>query len=226
MVANIFLVVFGYLMPLTALWIFFLCSVPAVARARIERKALMIRDRIVDGIIAGEIEPDNARARDALEFCDYLDQNAEDVTIRAAVTTEKTMARLGVSFDELAQKRASQVSKKSFDNASPRGRSILASAERALDIELSRYMIRGSVLWWYYWPLHEIRTRLVRRATPRAKSIAENIDDPSSGLATDFRQSTRRTGGKVAVLPWAPKTTWRALPHVVDEHDRHYAGMA
>ena len=61
--------------PLATVWVFVLWGRPAIARARVEHETVMIRDRIMDGILSGDIDKDDPRAVDALTYCKVSDES-------------------------------------------------------------------------------------------------------------------------------------------------------
>jgi hypothetical protein len=190
MLVKIILLIFGYLMPLGALWVGVLCLRPAVARVRIERVALVIRDRVVDGILADDIQASNPRARRLMEFCEYLSTDAKELTFASAVTRDKVLRRCGFDLEKRAREGREQIMRKSTSLAKDAGHKVLDLAEHDLDRALSAYLVRGSALWWYLTPREWVRSSLSKHATPRAQHVADKLDDPSPDeLATEVREA-------------------------------------
>lgn len=195
MLVKIILLIVGCLMPLGALWVGVLCLRPAAARVRIERAALVIRDRVVDSILVGDIEPANPRARRLMEFCEFLSTDAKELTFASAATREKVLQKCGFDLEKRARERREQIMRKSTILAKYAGHKVLDLAEHDLDRALSAYLLRGSALWWYLTPREWVRGFL--RVAPRAQHVADKLEDPSPDeLATEVREA------------WAVSSMW------------------
>ncbi|AOZ64459.1 minor tail protein [Mycobacterium phage PhancyPhin] len=178
---------------------------PAIARARVEREALGVRDRVVDGILSGDIDRDNPRAMDALMFSHVLEKHSRDLTLSAALATLFTVQQSGTDVRADTKARAASVAEQSRGKATDAGERRLQEAERDLDAILAHYYVRGSALWWLLAPLQ----RLSRFAHQHRKRMSAPADEHShvldqarpGDIATEVREASR--GLHVPAPLWA-----------------------
>jgi hypothetical protein len=190
---NTVIVLFGgFLVPLAAAWAGLLWIRPAVARARVEREALLIRDRVVDDMLAREIEPTNPRAQDAIAFCDFIANHSREITLASAFDTARGMRRAGVDPLAESKARAEKAKANSQGLATNEGQRCLEEAERDLDRIMTNYFVRGSALWWILAPAQRLLRFLAKRSKPASEQFAKAIKQPfPDELATDVREAAR-----------------------------------
>jgi|GEM_PF-2054696 hypothetical protein len=208
MLDEALVLVVGYLLPLGAFWAAVLWIRPAVARARVEREALLVRDRIMDGILAGDISPENGRAADAIEFCDYLAENSREFKFLTIAATERGFKRANFDVKARAAELRKQALADSYNFANEGGQRRLQECEEEIDHMLARYFVRGSSLWFVLAPAQRL-SRFVaplRRKVMAARSASVSSESPVPSLpgelATDLRETWRGSNIGLAASPW------------------------
>lgn len=205
MLSNTILLVGGYLAPVGAVFVGVLWVRPAVARAQVEREALLIRDKVIDGILAGEIDDDNPRARDAIMFCEFIAGHSRELSLAAAISTAWALKRAGIDVAAESRERRAKAVANSAGLATNEGERCLRDAEDKLDDVLSVYLVRGTGLWWILAPIQRVLRFLSDRVkdssdTNPCEQLAATIKHPfPSELATDVRESSR---GSDKPPPW------------------------
>jgi hypothetical protein len=166
MLSNAVLLIGGYLLPLASFWVFVLWVRPAVARARVEREILAIRDRLVDARAREDISPSNPRARDIIELCEFIAMNSHEITLSNVIAFQVAMRRAGVDTTSAdAEMRCAQVSRDSEGLATPTGQGALQQADLDFQRVIATYLVQGSALWLVLAPAQRIR-RLVHKQAP------------------------------------------------------------
>lgn len=209
MLSNTILLVGGYLAPAGAVFVGVLWIRPAIARAQVEREALLIRDKVVDGILAGDIDEDNPRARDVIMFCEFIAGHARELTLVAAHSTAWALKKAGIDTAAESRERRAKAVANSTGLATNEGARCLRDAEDKIDDVLSVYLVRGTGLWWILAPMQ----RVLRFSSNRAKGncdpnpceqLAATVKHPfPNELATDVREYSRGSD--------KPPTWWTAV---------------
>ncbi len=204
----------GFLMPLAAAWAGVLWVRPAIARASVEREALLIRDRVVDAMLAGQVKPDNPRAQDAIGFCDFIAEHSREITLSSAFDTVRGLRSAGVDPVEESRARAEKARANSKGFASADGQLCIDQAEREIDRIMADYFVRGSALWWILAPSQRLSRFLAKRSRPASEQVMKGIKQPFPGeLATDVREAAR--GASTPGVLWVrPSDSERHLAHV------------
>ncbi|TDO18185.1 hypothetical protein EV580_1369 [Mycobacterium sp. BK086] len=179
----------GFLLPLAAGWFALLWGRPAVARARVEYEALRIRDRVMDGILSGDISKDDPRAQDVLKYCDFLADHSRELSLSVACAVWTGMREAGIDPHQRAQEKAA--SRVGSFLGTEGGRRRLQEAEAELDHSIARYFVHGSTLWWILSPAQRV-TRYLRSRQSPSLDVPIPADPPKPGeLATKVREASR-----------------------------------
>jgi hypothetical protein len=206
MLSNAVFLVGAYLAPLAAVWAAVLWMRPAVARARVEREALLIRDSVVDGILSEEIDPTNPRAQDAIRFCDFLAEHSREITLSTLLDTARGLKKAGVDFVAESKARAEKAVANSAGLATEDGQRRLDRAEKDLDNILAFYLVRSSPIWCVLVPAQRVLRLIGKRSVQDqrpAQQVAGAIGRPLPGeLGGVVRESAR---GETA-----PSALWTA----------------
>ncbi|CAN5384850.1 hypothetical protein BH09ACT8_BH09ACT8_44730 [soil metagenome] len=160
-----------------------LITMPAVARARVQRQAELARDRIVDAMLSQDIAFDNPRAEEALMRCHVLAVHSGDLTLSNAVGTMIGLSRASADLRvevEVETHRA-QILQESVGKATEKGEFLLVAVDRYLISILARYYVRGSALWWMLIPLQWSTWILRSRQIPVATEVSQAMDQPLPG---------------------------------------------
>lgn len=187
------------LLPVASFWFAVLWARPAVARVKVERQVLFVRDRVMDGILSGEITRDNPRARDAIRYCEFIEQNSKEITWFSVNAAARALHDSGVDPAVEARRRTLKA-EACADMASAAGNRRLQEAEEDLDHYLAYYLVRGSSLWWILAPAQRISRILINRRGTAAQRMSRNSVNLPGELATELRESTR--GNSPAAELW------------------------
>lgn len=180
--------ILGLLLPLATVWVFVLWGRPAIARARVEHEAVMIRDRIMDGILSGDIDKDDPRAVDALTYCKFLTNHSRELSLSVAFAVSKGMRSAGVNIKDKAQEKAAI--RETVANATEGGSRRLQEAERELDNVIGTYFVRSSALWWLLTPLQRLSRYLKAREVVSEHDLSR-MDPRPAALAAEVREASR-----------------------------------
>jgi hypothetical protein len=194
MLDNTLVLLCGYLLPLAAAWAGVVFMRPMVARARLQREAEAVHDRLIDGILSGQIDADNPRAHDALNYSTFLAERGHELCLSAVLGTEMAARRVGVDLSSRFKERNANVLRVSKDRASDAGNCVIEDAERQLDHIVAWYFVRGTVFWPILVPLQMIVRLRAQQGEKRESSVhvPSVIDQQRPGvLARDMRESAR-----------------------------------
>jgi hypothetical protein len=206
MLSNVILLVEGYLAPVVAIWAGVVWIRPAVARARVEREVLLIRDRIIDGILNDGIASTNPRALDLIKFCDFVANHSRQLTLPAALITDLALRRSGVDTVAEARTKKEKAVVNSAGLANDNGEQCLSQAEKDVDAAIATYLVRGTAMWWLLVPMEHLmrllnwwRSSTAHHPTP-SEQFSATLKQPFPGeLASEVRESAR---GKDTPSPW------------------------
>lgn len=174
-----------YLIPLGSIWAGVLWVRPAVARVRVSREALLIRDRLVDGFLSGDIEPENPRALDAMKFCEFVARRPDLIKMSRIQAVERALKKANVDLRKESRASFEAIRRQSQGLATPAGLQRIEKCEEGVDRLLADFLVRNTALWPALVPLRWLARHLpnLRRHIP---------EDQLPGVAAaDLRAASR-----------------------------------
>ena len=186
------------LLALLSIWVGILWVRPAVARARVQREALLVQDRIWNAMHDGEIDRSSARAQDALLFCQFLIDHPKELCLTNAVAVGTAWKRAGSWDDqrEAMRKELAELRSETAEGQTSVGNRILQEAEAEIDRIVKWYFFRGSAVWPLLTPLSWFTRACITRAHSLDRlidtetTIAQALDPDSVDLATEVRETS------------------------------------
>lgn len=151
---------------------------PWVARARVGQKARIIEYRIMDAVLAGDIDATDPALEDLIAYSRLLSEHAQHVGLTEGTAIYMAVEASGLEIDDLVPPQAT------YANMTPTGRRVAQEADKDLHRIFTRYLVDGSRVWFLLMPavlLRHAHTSATQRGVDRMKQHWVTPNDAASG---------------------------------------------